>query len=148
MIGRIAYGTDFIREVARVRDRLRVALSMFNGRTRVRPVDIYLRADNSLHLALVCLVDEVREAGTDVEHPEESRVPDTHGPVNYPKLLSLVGEVRDDLEKIASLIVGRRGRSVPHVKRAAKSVATLYEALRSESMNPLPLPKRDGRNPA
>lgn len=137
MIGRIAYGTDFIREIARVRDRLRVALSMFNGRTRVRPVDIYLRADNSLHLALVCLVDEVRDAGTDVEQPEEVRVPDTPGPVNYPKLLALVGETRDDAERIARLIVGRRGRSVPHVKRAAKSIATLYEALRSESLNPL-----------
>jgi hypothetical protein len=138
MIGRIAYGSDFVREIARTRARLRAAVALFSGRTRARPVDIYIRADNSLHLALVCLVDEIRATGDSAEIPEDKPLgAPASGPVNFPKVLSTVREIEVDLEQIARLIVGRRGRSVPHVKRAAKSVATLYEALRSESMNPL-----------
>lgn len=136
MIGSVCYGTDFIREIGRVRQSLRVAVSMFSGRTRVRPIDVYLRADNAIHLALVALVEEVRNAGDSAEYPKELSVPDTHGPVNFPKVLSLVGEARDDMETLARMIVGRRGNAVPHVKRAAKHLSALYVALRSESMNP------------
>lgn len=137
MIGSICYGRDFIREIARVRDQLAVTASMFNGRTRVRPVDLYIRADNSIHLALVNLVDEVRlHDDSNADMPEERPVRDTPGPVNFSKVLASVAEMRDDMEKIAQFAISRRGRSVPHIKRAAKLIASLYEALRTESLNP------------
>lgn len=137
MIGRIAYGSDFLREIASVRTRLRNTVALFSGRTRVRPVDLYIRADNSLHLALVCLVDEIRATGDSAETPDDKPLgAPGRGPVNFPKVLSAVREIETDLEQIARLIVGRRGRAVPHVKRAAKTVASLYEALVTESMIP------------
>jgi hypothetical protein len=143
MIGRIAYGSDFVREIAGVRTRLRNAATMFSGRTRVRPLDLFLRTDNALHLALVCLVDEIRSTGGNAETPDDKPLgPSTPGPVNFPKVLAAVREIETDLEDIARLIMGRRGRSVPHVKRAAKSVASLYEALASEAMLP---PKGESR---